>query len=1314
MAQPTYSSAVGYISEQFFTMSFDVALDAANPPPTNAFVVQINGTGTSVTGVTVDSVAKTVTLAFSASALTAGDIIEFSYSDPTGGNDANAIQGTDGADSVTFSSSTIVFGGRPGPAAPPTPALSSGSDSGTLGDGITSNTTPTVTGTAAANNTVKLYDTDGTTLLGTTTADGSGNWSITSSTLSVGAHTLKATQTDGGNITSPMSTGLALTIDTAAAAPTSLAMSSGSDSGTLGDGITNAGAPIITGHAEANATVRLYDTNGTTLLGLTTADGSGNFSITSSSLTEGAHTLTAKQTDAAGNVSGASTGFAYMRDTIGPTGMALSTTNVAMSSATNGATVATLSATDATAVQYGFAVGNGTIDADNAKFTISGTGLVAAQNLAAGTYHIYLKATDAAGNDSFQIFAIDVVDAPSVSSIVRAGAASATVPGAATSVVYTVTFSATVTGVDASDFTVTGTDSAVGTIGSVTGSGDTYTVTVNTLAGDGTLRLDLNSGGTGIQNVSAVGIIGGYTLGQTFTLDHTAPATPATVTFLSDTGASNTDLVTSTAAQTLSGTLGAVLGAGETVQVSLNNGGTWTPATATVGQSTWSLAGQTLAGNDTVKVRVSDAAGNNSTELSRNYVLDVGAPTANTAGGTPSDNSTSAATGAAIVLPFNEPLDPTGSMLTTVELRDVNTDTVVPATVTINGSGQLVITPTAALADSKAYYVNWGAGALKDLAGNAVAAVADETTYNFTTATPDTGGGPSQTVDGTTVQTGTTTNPDGSSTTTTTVTPVPSNRPEDPNTPNTQLADIPLASAGGTTVLQIGLPAGIGVASSETTGNNLSLRDKLIGASQPISLPADFNQLLQAGIDTFVPGVQDPSQVTVRTLTLTVGAGVTTAPGQPIVITGANGTGEGDSAHPQRQEALVIDARQLPPGTVLSFDKVEFAIVIGAVRVVGGEGANFVVGDGAAQFIVLGAEDDVLRGGGGNDVVGSKGGNDTLYGDEGNDTLVGGIGNDRLEGGAGNDILVGSASDAGTWRFALGADHMLHASYGAKDAALSELTQASITGNWEGGVAIDPRLAMVYNDYGRLETTALLFQGLTGQLPTMAAMNALAGPEWSQQALLQGAWNWFEGTLPAGTSTADKAKALITQTVGAPLATAQNLQIAVDFLGQGGTWTQALDFLVHLPQVKGAITTQTSAGAQLNLVQASTIAETGWSAGSGNDTLLGGAGNDVMIGGGGSDALDGGEGTDMAVYFGVLQHYSFKVQTGANGQQEVLVRHIPSGDEDTLRSVELLQVGGQAYRFKPETLQPGTEYQLAGHVLEVGTAELTLMGVPQL
>ena len=55
--------------------------------------------------------------------------------------------------------------------APVAPTIASFStDSGTVGDGITNDNTLTLTGTAEANSTVKVYD--GATLLGTATANG--------------------------------------------------------------------------------------------------------------------------------------------------------------------------------------------------------------------------------------------------------------------------------------------------------------------------------------------------------------------------------------------------------------------------------------------------------------------------------------------------------------------------------------------------------------------------------------------------------------------------------------------------------------------------------------------------------------------------------------------------------------------------------------------------------------------------------------------------------------------------------------------------------------------------------------------------------------------------------------------------------------------------------------------------------------------------------------------------------------------------------------------------------------------------------------
>lgn len=100
------------------------------------------------------------------------------------------------------------------PSAPSTPDMTSGTDTGISNtDNITSNTTPVFTGTAEAGSTVTLYD--GATLLGTITATG-GNWTITSSALSEGSHSVTATATDAASNTSAHSPSLAVTVDTSA------------------------------------------------------------------------------------------------------------------------------------------------------------------------------------------------------------------------------------------------------------------------------------------------------------------------------------------------------------------------------------------------------------------------------------------------------------------------------------------------------------------------------------------------------------------------------------------------------------------------------------------------------------------------------------------------------------------------------------------------------------------------------------------------------------------------------------------------------------------------------------------------------------------------------------------------------------------------------------------------------------------------------------------------------------------------------------------------------------------------------------------
>ena len=237
------------------------------------------------------------------------------------GSHTVTAKATDTAGNVSAASAgRVVTIDTTAPAAPSAPVLSTVSDSGSSNsDRITNVTTPVLTGTAEANSRVRLYDTDGTTLLGITSADGSGNWSITSSTLSSGSHTLTAKATDVAGNVGPASLGGVVNIDTSApAAPSAPTLSTASDSGVAGDGITNVAAPVVTGTAEANAGVVLYDTDGATVIGSTTTSGTGNWSITSAALADGNHTLSAKAVDTAGNVSPASTGRAVAIDTAAP------------------------------------------------------------------------------------------------------------------------------------------------------------------------------------------------------------------------------------------------------------------------------------------------------------------------------------------------------------------------------------------------------------------------------------------------------------------------------------------------------------------------------------------------------------------------------------------------------------------------------------------------------------------------------------------------------------------------------------------------------------------------------------------------------------------------------------------------------------------------------------------------------------------------------------------------------------------------------------------------------------------------------------
>lgn len=114
--------------------------------------------------------------------------------------------------------------------------------------------------------------------------------------------------------------------------------------------------------------------------------------------------------------------------------------------------------------------------------------------------------------------------APTVSGITVLGSPSAS----STSVTFSVDFSENVKNVDTSDFELTTTGSASGTVSAVSAStGDPITVTVNSISGVGTIRLDIKSSHNIQDTGGSNSLSGGYTSGATHTVNITDTTLPS-------------------------------------------------------------------------------------------------------------------------------------------------------------------------------------------------------------------------------------------------------------------------------------------------------------------------------------------------------------------------------------------------------------------------------------------------------------------------------------------------------------------------------------------------------------------------------------------------------------------------------------------------------------------------------------------------------------------------------------------------------------------------------------------------------------------
>jgi Ca2+-binding RTX toxin-like protein len=557
-----------------------------------------------------------------------------------------------------------------------------------------------------------------------------------------------------------------------------------------------------------------------------------------------------------------------------------------------------------------------------------------------------------------------------------------------------------------------------------------------------------------------------------------------------------------------------------------------------------------------------------------------------------------------------------------------------------------------------------------------------------------------ETVDGTQITTSvsTTTTANGGTITATTQDIAPPTTTGDDGT-----ADVPLVKdSAGNSLLEVGLPTGIGMKVSSFSGSNQNVENQ-VNAAVSSALTAGDPELQQAiteGLSTAFGssnGTGSPSPIVVRSMSLSINTSV--PPDQPIRITGSSNNGQA--------QALVIDASKLPPGTKLDLSQVKFAVIIGPSTLVGGEGRNIVVGDGSTQFIVLGPDDDVLHGGAGDDVVGSKGGDDQLYGDEGNDTVVGGMGHDLLDGGAGNDWLVGSQSDAGVWQVAQGSNGDVVLTFMPSSTELADGGSVSLRGNFTALAAspIDARLAFAYQTAEWRQTVSDLYLVLAHRLPNLTELNQWVDQGMDAANLAQHAADALLRTLSPHATQAQRATLLLDQAWGSGHATPTLVQTGVDYVNAGGTWGRVLQVLA---QYAPARLQQTQANGDTALTQPSTWADSGWASDTGADTLLGGAGNDTLVGGGGDDVLDGGAGTDTAIWAGTASGFVVTL-TGTGTDARVALVDTRIGSTDTLQSIEWLSIGGQSFNATPLQSVDAVRHYLATHTDH--HLEVVLVGV---
>ncbi|WP_219621784.1 VCBS domain-containing protein [Shewanella sp. GutDb-MelDb] len=474
--------------------------------------------------------------------------------------------------------------------------LIASSDSGASNtDNLTSDNTPTITGTTDVPfSQVTIYD--GNTPVGHTLSDANGDYSANLASLADGTHNLSAKALAPSSVLPVVSPLLDIKVDTSTAVAT-VDLKSTADSGISDhDNLTNAHTPVITGAAEANSTITITDEHGA-IVATGNADANGTYQLTTSNLTEGAHSLSVAATDAAGNQSHAS--LAIEVDYSAPTIAKVNLKTEAVHQPTFSGSVSLDTA------QVDIVVKQGSQIIETLHATLDGKGgySVDASNLPDGFYVAYIQATDNAGNQTpsgtagiFDRFSVDThASAPSISfetagsdHIYNAQEVAAGAAGTITAIVHL--------------------PADMGSVDSITINGNSHQITkAEFIAGQ--VEIEVAPGSTVTASVTdKLGNVSSSTNETAPTADLTAAT--LTVSLTHDTGLGS-DLITSDGSLTITGQE-----QGASVEYSTDNG------------QTWSQSFTPQQGSNSVNVRQTDVAGNVSPQTLLTFTLDnqVAAP----------------------------------------------------------------------------------------------------------------------------------------------------------------------------------------------------------------------------------------------------------------------------------------------------------------------------------------------------------------------------------------------------------------------------------------------------------------------------------------------------------------------------------------------------------------------------------------------------------------------------------------------------------------------------------------------------------------